>query len=268
VNLTVTQKTQTLDKIEGYIETRFFNPSAELPAWKESWPEARGWIQASSRSEDFEERVRQSLTRLRSSHVAFFHGSGQGVPAPYALNATFLKSDDAYPVWVFLDVLEGGVALKAGIETGESLVAINGNRVRPPEMPRFDLGSTNELSIASRAGETRSVPLVLPAPTDKGKPPMAEVRTVHARKLSDRVGCVFHRRIGGPGEQRCGDANARGLDHRAIGAGQPEPLGSSAYQGVHEPHDGPFPAAVRNAFGGIAQAVRLRRDGEPQHLPA
>src|ERR1700683_5211168 len=49
VNLTVTQKTQTLDKIEGYIETRFFNPSAELPAWKESWPEARGWIQASSR---------------------------------------------------------------------------------------------------------------------------------------------------------------------------------------------------------------------------
>ena len=93
-------------------------------------------------------------------------------------------------MWVFLDVLEGGGAHKAGIETGESLVAINGNGVGPPEMPRFDLGSTNELTIASRAGQTRSVPLVLPAPADKGKPPMAEVRTVHARKLSDRVGCV------------------------------------------------------------------------------
>jgi carboxyl-terminal processing protease len=190
VNLTVTQKTQILDKIEQYIETRFFNPLAERPAWKESWPEARGWIQASSGSEDFEERVRQSLARLRSSHVAFFHGSGQGVPAPYALNATFLRSDDAEPVWVFLDVLEGGVAHKAGIETGESVIAINGNGVRPPDMPRFDLGSTNELTIASRAGQTRNVPLVLPAPTDKGRPPMSEVRTVHARKLSDRAGYV------------------------------------------------------------------------------
>jgi carboxyl-terminal processing protease len=99
-------------------------------------------------------------------------------------------SIDAEPVWVFLDVLEGGVAHKAGIETGERLIAINGNGVRPPEMPRFDLGSTNELTIASRAGETRSVPLLLPAPTGKGRPPMSEVRTVHARKLSDRVGYV------------------------------------------------------------------------------
>ena len=63
MNLTVTQKTQILDKIEQYIETRFFNPLAELPAWKESWPEARGWIQARSGSEDFEERVRQSLAQ-------------------------------------------------------------------------------------------------------------------------------------------------------------------------------------------------------------
>ena len=190
MNLTTTQKTQILDKIEQYIDGRFFNPLADLPAWKASWPEARAWIQASSTSEEFEERVRQSLARLRSSHVVFFHGSGQGVLAPYALNATFLKSDDAEPVWVFLDVLEGGVAHKAGIETGESLIAVNGNGVRPPDMPRFDLGSANELTIASRAGQTRSVPLMLPAPTGKGRPPMSEVRTVHARKLSDRVGYV------------------------------------------------------------------------------
>jgi carboxyl-terminal processing protease len=190
MNLTTEQKSQILDKIELYINSRFFNPLADLAAWSKSWPEARGWIQASSTSEDFEERIRQSLAKLRSSHIAFFHGSGQGVPAPYALNATFLKSDDAEPVWVFLDVLEGGVAHKAGIETGESLIAVNGNAVRPPEMPRFDLGSSSELTITSRSGQARSVPLVLHAPTDKGRPPMSEVRTVHARKLSDRLGYV------------------------------------------------------------------------------
>jgi C-terminal processing protease CtpA/Prc len=190
MNLTSTQKTQILDKAEQYITTRFFNPLADLSAWNKGWSEARRSIEASSTSQEFEESVNRALAMLRSSHVAFFHESGQRVPASYALNATFLKSDDTEPVWVFLDVLEGGVAHKAGIETGESLVALNGKPASPPEMPRFDLGSTNELTISSRVGQIRTVPLVVPAATDKGRPPMAEVRTVHARRLSDRVGYV------------------------------------------------------------------------------
>lgn len=186
MNLATTQKTQILDKIEQYPNTRFFNPLADLT----TWPEARGWIQASSGSQDFEERVSQSLAKLRSSHVAFFRDSGQHVLATYALNSTFLKSDDPEPVWVFLDVLEGGAAHKAGFETGESLVAMNGKIVRPPQMPRFDIGSANELTILSRVGQSRIAPLVLPAPTGKGRPPMAEVLTVHSRKLSNRLGYV------------------------------------------------------------------------------
>src|SRR5687767_2960892 len=101
MNLTTTQKNQILDKVEQHIETRFFNPIADLPAWNAARKEARSSIQASSTCHDFAERVNQSLGALRSSHVAFFHGGGQRVPAPYALNATFLKSDDAEPVWVF-----------------------------------------------------------------------------------------------------------------------------------------------------------------------
>jgi len=190
LNLTTAQKTPILDKIEQYINARFFNPHADLPAWKESWRDARQRALASSTSEGFEELVRQSLASLKSSHVAFFHGSGQGVPAPYALNATFLKSDEAEPAWVFLDVLEGGVSHKASVESGERLIAVNGKAVTPPEMPRFDLGSANELTIVSRGGQSRSVPLALPVPTGKGRPPMSEVRTVHARKLSNRVGYV------------------------------------------------------------------------------
>src|SRR5262249_38089378 len=153
-NLTSTQKAEILDKVEQHIATRFFNPLADLSAWKEDWRQARDSIQASSTSHDFEEQVNKSLATLRSIHVTFFHGSGQRVPVPYALTATFLKSDVPDPVWVFVDVLEGGVAHKAGIETGESLVAVNGQPVTPPELPRFDLGSTNELTIVSRVGQT------------------------------------------------------------------------------------------------------------------
>ena len=190
MNLTYEQKRQILDKVEQYVKKRFFNPIADLAAWKQSWPDARAFVAESSTSHDFEERTNLSLAKLRSSHVAFFHVRGHRVPAPYALNATFLKSDDPEPVWLFLDILEGGVAYKAGIETGASLIAVNGQGVRPPETPRFDLGSTNELIILSRAGQTRSVSLSLPSPTDKSRPPMAEVSTVHARRVSDRIGYV------------------------------------------------------------------------------
>ncbi len=190
MNLTNEQKRQILDKVEQYIETRFFNPKADLAAWKGSWLEARDFITESNTAHEFEERMNVSLAMLRSSHVAFFHASAQRVPAPYALNATFIKSDDPEPVWVFLDVLEGGVAHKAGIETGESLIGVNGHVVHPPEIPRFEMGSTNELTISSRAGQTKSLSLSLPSPTDKGRPPMAEIRTVHARKVSDRIGYV------------------------------------------------------------------------------
>jgi C-terminal processing protease CtpA/Prc len=190
MSLTATQMNQILDKVEQHINTRFFNPLADITNWKETWTEARGWILDSKTSEEFVERVTQALAKLRSSHVAFFRADGQHVPAPHALNATFIQSDDAEPAWLFLDVLEGGIAHKAGIATGESLVAVNGKGIRPPAMPRFDLGSANELTILSRVGQSRIVPLVLPAPTGKGRPPMSEVRTVHSRKLSERLGYV------------------------------------------------------------------------------
>jgi C-terminal processing protease CtpA/Prc len=190
MNLTTTQKTQILSKVEEYIQNRFFNPLADLPAWNETWREARGSIESSATAAEFEERINLALKALRSSHVAFFHASGQHVPAPYALNATFLRADGTEPALVFLDVLEGGVANKAGIQPGESLAGVNGSPVDPSQMPRFDLGSTNELTIVSREGRSRSVPLTLPSAGDKGRPPMSEVRTVHSRKVSDRVGYV------------------------------------------------------------------------------
>jgi hypothetical protein len=70
------------------------------------------------------------------------------------------------------------------------LAAVNGTPVELSQMPRFDLGSTNELTVISREGRSRSVALTLPSAGDKGRPPMSEVRTVHSRKVSGRVGYV------------------------------------------------------------------------------
>lgn len=190
MNLTAQQMTGILDRIHHYIETRFFNPVADIEGWKEVWLERRSKILQSASGEEFEQRVSSALATLKSSHVAFFHGNGAGVPAPYALNATFLRADDQEPVWLFLDVLEGGVAHKAGIEPGETLLEVSGGRVVPPDFPRFNLGTSTEVLIESRNGERRTVTVAMPQPTDQGRPPLSEVKAVHSRKLSEDIGYV------------------------------------------------------------------------------
>lgn len=190
MNLTKQQMNGILDRIYHYIETRFFNPLADMSSWRESWKKQRTAILQSASGAAFERRVSAALAALKSSHVAFFHGSGSGVPAPYALNATFLRSEDPKPVCLFLDVLEGGVAHKAGIEPGEALLEVGGVRVVPPELPRFNLGTTTDALIESRNGEKRTVTVAMPQPTDKGRPPLSELKAVHSRKLSEDIGYV------------------------------------------------------------------------------
>lgn len=188
--LATAQKLTILRNIERHIETRFYNPLADLAGWRAAWPADRDSILCSAEPREFEAGVNASLARLKSSHVAFFHGSGAGMLAPYALNATFLKSDDAEPVWLFLDVLEGGIASKAGIVFGETLAKVDGVPVAPPNIPRLDLGSRHELTVLSRDGKERSVPIALPLLVAKGRPPMSEIQAVHSRMLTDEIGYV------------------------------------------------------------------------------
>lgn len=188
--LTPQQMTGIVERIQHYIETKFFNPLADIAHWKEAWREQRGWMIASTSADEFEQRVSVVLAILKSSHVSFFHGTGARVPAPYALNATFLKCDDPEPLWLFLDVLESGVAFKNGIEPGDVLISVKGVTAVPPEVPRFDLGTTTEIVIRSREGVQRTVMIALPPPTSKGRPPLVEVKAVHSRKLTDDIGYV------------------------------------------------------------------------------
>lgn len=190
MSLTPQQMTGIVDRIQHYIETKFFNPLADIPHWKEAWREQRGWMLASTSPDEFERRVSVVLATLKSSHVSFFHGTGARVPAPYALNATFLNCADPEPLWLFLDVLEGGVAFKSGIKPGDVLISVKGVTAVPPEVPRFDLGTTTEIVIRSREGVQRTVMIALPPPTSKGRPPLVEVKAVHSRKLTDDIGYV------------------------------------------------------------------------------
>jgi carboxyl-terminal processing protease len=191
VNLSREQMTGILGSIQHHIETRFFNPLADVTGWTTAWNEQRSSLLASASSAEFEQRINTVLGTLKSSHVAFFHGTGTRVPAPYALNATFLNPDNPEAShWLFLDVLEGGMAQKAGIVPGDALVAVNAVRVSPPDVPPFDLGKATEIVVRSRDGGERAITIDLPRPTAKGRPPLVEVTAVHSRKLTNDIGYV------------------------------------------------------------------------------
>src|SRR5215472_16252387 len=73
----------------------------------------------------FEAGVGNLLRALGSSHTAFYHHRRNSVPAPYSINAT-LRSVDTLngKRWMFVDVIEDGVAFRAGIRPGELLLSI------------------------------------------------------------------------------------------------------------------------------------------------
>ncbi len=91
---------------------------------------------------------------------------------------------------LFLDVLEGGVAHKSGIEPDDVLLSVNSTRIVPPEVLRFDLGASTEILVRSRDGDQQSIAIALPPPTAKGRPPMVEVKAVRSRKLAADIGYV------------------------------------------------------------------------------
>ena len=69
----------------------------------------------------FEAGVSELLKELGSSHTAFFHQRRDSIPAPYSINATLRAVDRPEGKrWMFVDVIEDGVAFQAGIRPGEA----------------------------------------------------------------------------------------------------------------------------------------------------
>jgi C-terminal processing protease CtpA/Prc len=185
----------TIERIVGKIvhlmETKCIALNGTRPDWRGIFSSSLKTILASRNQQEFEVRISEVLNRGGLSHVAFFHESGQRAPARYAINATFMATNEALPRWMFQDVHEGGPAYQAGIRPGDILVKIDGQPVRPPSLPSFSLGVDANLVIEDANGRARPATVVLPKadPSRRtGKPPMAEPTAVTARLLEDGIG--------------------------------------------------------------------------------
>jgi C-terminal processing protease CtpA/Prc len=157
----------------------------------------------------FESGVRELLSELKSSHIAFFHEAGKHLLPQHTLNATLRSFTIAGKErWYFLDVFEGGPAHAAGVKPGDMLLAVNGTEYLPPTMPPFDVGQTCDLRIADASGENiRHVSAKVPKRKGtRSRPPIVEPKPLSHAMVAPGVGLL--RVTYFPGELGIGFANA------------------------------------------------------------
>jgi C-terminal processing protease CtpA/Prc len=165
----------------------------------------------------FESGVKELLSELKSSHIAFFHGNGKQLLPQHTLNVTLRSFSFAGTErWFFLDVFEGGPGHIAGVKPGDMLLTVNGTEYLPPTMPPFNVGETYDLEIADAGGQnTRQV--AVKVPKRKGtrtRPPMVEPKSLSHKMVAPSIGLL--RVTYFPGEMGIGFANALDMEMRSL----------------------------------------------------
>jgi len=141
----------------------------------------------------FESGVKELLTELKCSHIAFFHETGKQLLPQHTINATLRGFPSAGKErWFFLDVFQGGPADIAGVKSGDMLLAVNGTEYVPPAMPPCNVGETYDLKIADPSGENiRHVSAKVPRMKgSKSRPPIVEPKPVSHAMVAPGIGLL------------------------------------------------------------------------------
>jgi carboxyl-terminal processing protease len=190
-----TEREKIIGNVAKTVREKFINPNdlnQDLGAWATDLEQSGSKIAGTGSEEAFVEEIRSRLRKLGASHTAFFHGGGHGVPAPHAIHATLRAFETNWGQrWVFQDVIEDGIAFRAGLQPGDILLAQNDQDLTPPQSPRFSLGGKHRLAVVGRngAGE-RVVEVNLPARAAKNRPPMIEPKSVSHKMLPGKIGLL------------------------------------------------------------------------------
>ena len=198
----------TIKKLVSERHINVSNPNQDYRPWLALVDEKTPRLMELER-EAFEAGMSELLRALGSSHTAFFHQRRHSIPAPYSINATLRPVETlSGKRWMFVDVIEDGVAFQAGIRPGEFLLSIDSEPVVPPKSANFRIGGNHQVEIGAFNGSKRKVAIGVPNRAAKDRPPMIEPRSLSHRTLAPDVGYV--RVATFPGA--VGQSFARGLD--------------------------------------------------------
>ena len=187
--LTEPRRRTVFDKVITLVDTKFIGTDVDVKRLREAH-EPR--VVGSSTQEDFEQALDGLLRDLKTSHTGFFHESRPRSAGRIAMAATLTKTNTAEDGqrWVFQDVHPGGVAAAVGINSGDVLLAVDGNELVPPAATPFRLGQSYVLTVRKPDGSTSTPTLSIPGSREKQRPIVVPDCVVTSRKLADGIGYV------------------------------------------------------------------------------
>lgn len=186
--LTEAQRQSVLDRLLRTIERKFMGAEPDLRLLREAHA---GTIVRSESPEAFEQSINTLLRELGASHTGFFHEGKPRVAGRVAIAATFMRGELADGLrWIFQDVHPGGAAAAAGVRPGDTLLAIDGKDIVPPDAIPFALGHTYTLTIREPSGATVTRTVAIPGSKEKNRPLVVPDRVVTTARLEGGIGVV------------------------------------------------------------------------------
>ena len=179
--LTRGEREQLLSKIDGLVQTKFYDPTFAGKNWNQIVVRHREAILGADSSKIFEDNVSLMLAELNTSGLGLLSKQTAITPRN-SINASFRSVETTHDGqrWVFQDVHPGGVAARAGIRSADALIKINSGEIHPPAKPAFSMGQQIPIVI-SRKGERKEAQLELRTPQPKYKDcPYAEPESITA----------------------------------------------------------------------------------------
>lgn len=188
MDLTKEQREILLGKIHTLVSEKYFDPAFDKTAWDRIVQRHRSAVINASDAETFEKTVTEMLAELSPRTLGLLSEKTKINPRN-AINASFsVQSLDGRLRWVFQDVLPGGVAEKAGGQTGDVLLTAAGKEMLPSSdealEPPFEMGHTIPVTV-SRGQPSEVATLSLSTGNPKYKDnPYSEPTAVTSRSLN------------------------------------------------------------------------------------
>ena len=188
MSLDAKAKEKIYSRVCDLVTRKHFDPGMNGANWEELYKGRRDEILQSPADEEFEKKIQDLLSELKTSHTGFRHFRSPNIPGRHAINATFMRCNvDGDQRWMFQDVHEGGPAYAAGLRPGDILLQIRNQELKPPQPPIFPSDEESQYAVQKPDGKRIVGTLTVPSARSK-KQPVIVPKAVLCSQMPNGIG--------------------------------------------------------------------------------